>query len=371
MARNKPKKKDKSEKYLSEISKGVKDMVFVDHMAEETVVPTKLTGYNRAMGIGGHPLGCFSLIHGPNQVGKSVLAMAIAESLRQAGFPSYIFDSEYAGEKEWYSAITPRSKYMRIANLDLLISNIQIMLTNLRKGKERKENPIPKEVGCVFIVDTLTKLMPKEILEKLEKEGPSKAYPIQAMWISLWSKSIIPQLADSNSTMLVVTQERQNISKAGPWEDDYKASGGKSIQYDNRVRLRVSSSKRVKSGDKVVGMQCRYSVENNKIVGTSYSKASFFTSNGEGDMPKGLDHVREAIEEAREHREGIFVKKTVTNKKTDKKKNIIEARFDGEALFKVDGGWEDVRRALIEQPELFESFVEKLNAEVLNENRGD
>ena len=340
-------KQKQTQDYLKLISEDIKDMTTVNHMAAEKIVPTLLTSYNRAIGVGGHPLGCITLVHGPNQVGKSVLAMILAESLRQHDHISFIFDSEYAGEKEWYSAITPKSGYKKIGSFDDLVANVNSMLRNLDEHKRKKN--IPKDVGCCFVVDTITKLMPKEILDKMEKEGISRQYSLQSQYISLWSKSITPRLYETNSSLILIVQERKNMNKRTPFDKDWDLPGGKSLQYDNRVRIRVSSSAQVKKGDKVVGVKCNYRVENNKIVGTTFEKACFFTANGKGDVEKGLDLVREAIEEAKQR--GVL----------KQRKNKIAAVFGDEDVFIVDGGWEDVREELMKNQELFGRFVFMLN----------
>ena len=348
-------RKSKTEEYLSIVSAGVADMVTVDDMREESIVPTILTGYNRATGIGGQPNGCVTVIQGPNQVGKSVLGLALVESLRRRGCPSVVFDAEFAGEREWYGAITPRSGYKPIGNLNELISNIQEMQNNLVAAKKKKI--IPEDIGNVYLIDTLTELMPADMLEQVKKEGPHKVYPMQAMMLSLWLKSIIQQLYWTHSTVIAIVQERDNVNKKNVWDLDYKPAGGRAIQYNNRLRARVRSSKRITRGDRVVGMQCRYAIENNKIVGTTFSTSSLFTSNGEDDVPKGLDYVREAIEESKER--GVLVKVP--------KKDIIAAKFGGERLFSVRGGWEDVRQKLQGDPELLTKFIDALNADSMRE----
>lgn len=341
------------------ITKGVEGMTTVDHMEEERIVPTLLTSYNRAMGIGGHPLGCLTLVHGPEQVGKTVLALAIAESLRRHGHPSFIYDTEFAGEREWYSAITPKSGYKRTGDLDEFIGDVQTTIDNLQEGKKakKKADRIPEEVGCVFVCDTLTKLMPANIIEKVKKDGIDRQYPLQAQWVSMFLRSVIPQLYRSNSSMIVVLQERTNVEAKGN-QKKYKVTLGKAVQYDNRVRLRVNYSRKVKVGEKVVGMECHYSVENNKIIGTSYEEATFYTSNGKGGVSKGLDLVREAVEEGKAR--GVLIKKA-------SKVDAVLKGYDKmpELLFSVDGGWADLRERLQGNDEMFGQFVAALNGQLL------
>lgn len=337
---------------LKIVSSGVDDIQFISDMEDVVYFPTLLTSYNRATGIGGHPKGRVIVIHGPPQVGKSVLALTLAESARLQGDVPVIFDSEFASEKEWYNSITPKSLIQYPDTLDDLFSDIQTMLNNLEKGKKARKNSerVDSSVGCFFVVDTLVKLMPSDILKKIEKEGIEKAYPIQALIISTWMKSIVKQIARSNSTLVLVMQERKRMN-AKPFEKDYKIPLGESIQYDNCLRIRVRTPKKVKDGDGVVGLQSQYTVENNKVDGTSLEKGSFFTSNGKGDLPKGLDLVRESIEEGKNR--GCVVKK-----------NGLVCSV-GKYYLEIDGGWADLREYFMENKREFNKYVNALNKEIM------
>jgi RecA/RadA recombinase len=290
---------DKIPDYFNLVRSGLDGFVLVHEMEEVRVVPTLFTSYNRATGRGGHPLGRLVLIHGPNQVGKSVLSLAILESLARAGFPGHNEDSEMAAEKRWYTHIC-RSKRIvdkPVMDLDELFDDVKTLLTNVQEAQASKK--MPKEIGAAISVDTLTKLMPRKILEIIEKEGIDKQYPIQALHISTWMKWVIPMIWKTNSSLVVVLQERENVDKRGPFDKGYKVTLGRALQYDNSLRVRVTGSERVKRGDKIIGIQCHFSVENNKIDGTTLQAGSYFTSNGEGDCPIGLDLVSEAAEEAK------------------------------------------------------------------------
>jgi len=349
--KRKPRREGATLDALRMVYEGIHDVVPVASMQAEQVVPTMLTSYNRATGVGGHPLGCITLIHGPEQVGKSVLALAIAESLRRAGHPAMVFDTEFAGEREWYSAITPESGYKRVGDLDEVIANVNRMIDNLAKAKAKKL--VPEDVGCVFVVDSLTKLLPRSLLEKIESEGVEKQYPLQAQWVSLWSKALVPLLYRSNSSMIIVLQERAALDATRPGQKQYKVTLGKSVQYDNRLRIRVEYAKKVKRGERVVGMECHYRIWNNKLTGTTFEEGVFYTSNGKGDVPKGLDLVREAVEEA-------LLRKLLRSRKR-RKIDYMMIEVDGETTFEVRGGKSDVRELLSSDPEEFERFVGILN----------
>ena len=338
---------------LRRISQGVSDIVKVEDIEEVKFVPTLYTSYNRASGIGGHALGRITIIHGPNQVGKSVFALGVAESLRRRGHASVIFDTEFAAEHDWYNAISPLSGFKQPKNLDELFENIRTMLTNLRKAQKAraKKDQISKDIGVCFVIDTMTKLLPKDVLKQIEKEGIDKMYPIQALYISTWTKEIVPILAETNSTAIIVLQERTAVG-AKMNQKQYKTTMGNALQYDNCMRVRVTHAKRIKTGEKVIGSQSFFNVENNKIDGTSFESGSFFTSNGKGSMPKGLDLIREAVEEGK-------TRELVTREDSEVRIAV------GDYQRSIDGGWVDAYEHFAENEEDFKEFVNALNSQVL------
>jgi hypothetical protein len=286
--------------YFKLVREGLKDYVQMSDIEDVRIVQTILTGYNRAVGRGGHPLGRMMLVHGKNQVGKSALALAILESFARVGFPCQNLDAEYAAEKRWYNFIctTPGILDKPVGDLDTVVEDVNTALINVERL--HREKKMPKEIGTAFVVDTLTKLMPRDIVEMVKKEGIEKQYPIQALFVSTWMKVVIPLLGRTNSALLVVLQERQNMETRGPYDQKWKITLGNALMYDNCLRVRVVGNEKVKEKDKVVGMCCNCEVQSDKISGTTYASFSFFTSNGTGECPIGLDLVMEAAEEAKE-----------------------------------------------------------------------
>jgi hypothetical protein len=269
------------------------------------------------------------------------------------GHPTIVFDTEYASEKEWYNAITPLSGLSHPSNLDELREEVHGMLAKLEAAKKakKKADRVPEETGCFFVVDTITELLPKKIMEQIEKEGIDKMYPIQALWISTWMKEVVKKLRATKSSMVFVMQERKSMN-AAPFAKEWKLPGGMSPQYGNHLRVRVTHSGKVKKGVQVVGAQSHYKIENNKIDGTSYEEASLFTSNGRGDLPKGLDLVREAVEEGKA---SGYIKSGKSDGKSCMKVCV------GDLNWAVEGGEEDVRNYLRDDANAFGELVSAMN----------
>lgn len=369
----KKRKKDRAEKQakmraaLAIVAKGVKGMDTVNHLEEERFVPTIITSYNRATGLGGHPIRKMTAVHGKNSTGKSVLALALGESCRRHGHIPIVYEAEYAEEARWYNRLVLGNDtlFKHPETLDELFTDVQKNLSNLAAGKIAGQ--IDPGIGICFIIDTLTKLIPQEMLDTLITKGFKKSWPLQAMWVSMWSKVIVPQAYRANSSFVIVLQERINQG-AGQFQKKRKVTLGEALLYDVAVRVECyrseavkktkkkkgeSESKEEKKANPVLGSRFDYKLAKNKVDGWTDAEGCLFTSTGRGDVPAGFDHVREAIHEARLR--GVL----------RSRKNDVVATFklpDGDKQeFRFSGGLEDVRERLQADPEMFEAFVDRMN----------
>jgi len=334
------------------VADGVKGMTTVNCMEEERYVPTIFTSYNRATGLGGHPLRRMMAVHGKNQTGKSILAAGLAESARRHGHIPVIYEAEWAAEKRWLNRLVlgEGTLFDMPANLDELFSKIQRNLDNLRKGKEK--GLIQDEIGCCFVIDTLTKLIPQEQFDELLKDGIKKSYSMQAQWVSLWSKIIVPQAYRSNSSFIIVLQERQNIG-ASKFAKQRKVTLGEALLYDVSQRVECTHSKQIIESGKVVATQFFYEMEKNKSDGMTNQAGSIFTGTGEGDAPPGFDLIREAIEEGDQ--------RGVIKKQKRNKMDHVTIVSGEEEILSVQGGIEDLRQHFRTDSDDFDRYVNFLN----------
>jgi len=347
---------------LRELSEDIKDMTMLADIEVERFVPTFFsTAVNRCTGIGGWPLRRLAMIHGRESTGKSVFALGVAEAMRRHGHIPVIFDTEHSAETRWYNdlAFGEGTLFKMPTNMDDVITDVQAMLDkleNAKKGTSKKAKAL-KGTGCCFVVDTLTKLIPKDELEQMMKEGIGRGYPIAALFISRWMKALIPQIHKSNSSMIFVVQDRENLDTNS--RKKTKTTCGTAVRYDSSLRVEMKYIKKMKKGDAVVGAQHFFGVEKNKVDG-QIAQGSFFTSNGRGDVPAGFDLLSDAIEEGKER--GMI----------KKRKGLITVNVDsdGESLFAggVDGDWRDLRAAFKEGTLDLNDYVAALDQEAIDES---
>ena len=159
-----------------------------------------------------------------------------------------------------------------------------------------------------------------------------------------------PQVYRSNSSLVIVLQERQNISAIGR-QKKRKVTLGEALLYDASQRLECTHSKPIVDGGKIVAAEFFYRVEKNKVDGWTDQDGSFFTSTGEGDTLPGFDRTREAIQEG-------LNRKIVKQRKKRKLDYIVaQAPGEDEVFLEVAGGKEDLRLYLNEDRNRLEEFI--------------
>jgi RecA/RadA recombinase len=344
---------------LRELSSDISDMRMMSDIEEERFVPVFFsTAVNRCTGIGGWPLRRMAMVHGKESTGKSVFALGLAEAMRRHGHVPVIFDTEHSAESRWYNdlAFGEGTLFKMPSNMDDVINDVQAMLNQLakiKKGTSKKAKAL-RGTGYCFVIDTLTKLIPKDELEQMMKEGIGRGYPIAALFISRWMKSLIPQIYRSNSSMIMVVQDRENLDPNS--RKKTKTTCGTAIRFDSSMRVEMKYMKKLKKGDVVIGGHHHFGIEKNKVDG-QLVQGAFFTSNGRGDVPAGFDYLSDAIEEGKERgmvkkRKGLITVK-------------VDLRGSGETLFAggVEGDWRDLRAAFTEGTLDLKKFVDALNEE--------
>jgi len=187
------------------------------------------------------------------------------------------------------------------------------------------------------------------------REGIKKSFPLAAMWVSMWTKIIVPQAYRSNSTFVIVLQDRQKLD--AQFGKKTKPTLGEALLFDTSIIIECTHStpiKKGKDGD-VIGNEHHFILEKNKVDGFTSQKGSFFTSTGKGDVPAGFDFVREAIEEGKA--------RGVIKQNSDKTKIVVDLGQGKGSLWEIEGGWADFRELLLAKPVELKCLVDGLNAQ--------
>jgi hypothetical protein len=134
----------------------------------------------------------------------------------------------------------------------------------------------------------------------------------RANLIASWIDDITPRVGKSDIAFIALAHEYegQTEDENNLFSTDYRIKGGKSVQFEAQVRIRITSGfKYIEANGKrkfLAGREHSGVVEKNK-VGYPYEQFRFYIGNGRGTMPLGFDMAMEAFTEA-EYRGDVLVK---------------------------------------------------------------
>jgi len=330
------KKKKKKKTDFDLITNDISVSSFEDE--EELIyIPTIFNSFNRAIRIGGAPVGCVWEIHGPGAGGKTSFLIGILISALKLGHYVAFSDVERAGNKKWSKYLgldLSKCLYNNPINFEDGSNSINKMILNFNEAQEKGK--IPKDKLFFIGVDSATNMVPEA-----EQKGlvGAKNYGLQANLMSQWMRIVISLLGKSNVCLIIINQERVNVGRK-PWEPAFKSTCGEALSFYASVRIRIhlagETKERVDGEDKVkVGKRHYFLVEKNK-VGYPDESGYFFTSNGKGECKIGFDKTRELMAEA--IYQEIIWKGKVKIKGEEKERfisNLFEETFSGERQLRL------------------------------------
>lgn len=272
--------------------------------------------------VNGWPIERFSLVHGPSNHGKTEMVLGLGASfLKQNHFFCHI-DAECTtpmtwvrqlmgaeAEHPWFMALRPTSYEECVDSVREFCEKVATL---------REEEEIPPDTTGLVVVDSVRKLVPKKLLDKLMKEGSDgeggkggrrgapagvdgmggRAAQIKAAMNAAWLDELVQLLSHTRTAMVAITRETE-LQTNHPWEKSFKTGGGAAMFYDASLVARVGRDAFVRDGDILYGERHSVEIHKTKVAGKDEKlpMAYYHTSNGNLDgTPNGFDVARDLIE---------------------------------------------------------------------------
>ena len=274
-----------------------------------TAVPTCFAQFDHATRVNGLPIERFTLLHGPSNEGKTLFAIGLIGSFLESGHMAMLVDAERTTPITWVeemigekNAKSDRFVAMRPQTYEDTVAAVRNFCKALKA--ERDAGRVHKDTSALIVVDSIRKLVPKGLFDKLASEVKAKdlngldgmggrGAMIKASLNSQWLDELIPLLEETRTAMVVIARETDD-GEATKWEKlagtDYKVGGGKALYYDSSMVLRVERANYVqevfgdgeKKSSKVYGERHRVTVTKTKVAGREVKQTTcyFHTSNG-------------------------------------------------------------------------------------------
>ena len=276
-------------------------------------VRTIFPQFDSAVKVGGFPTSRFTLVHGPSNEGKTTFALGAGLSFLRGNHFFGLADAERTTPPEWLVDLMgsysdhPCFSALPVRSYEQTVDGVRNYCETIAEAREKGQ--IPEETRGLVAVDSLRKLVPKKVMKELFKgsDGDAKkgvdgfggrAGQMKAALNAAWVDELIPLLADTKMSMIVIARETEDPN-AGMFDDAVRVGGGKAVFYDSSLALRISR-KFIRNEDnksEIYGERHCIEVRKTKVAKKEASnpKAFFHTSNGVLS-PAGFDLARDLIE---------------------------------------------------------------------------
>lgn len=284
-------------------------------------VPTVFPWVNVVSQVGGWPTARFTLLHGESGDGKSEFGLGLGMSfLKCSHFFAHI-DAEQTTPWNWPRllmgelASSPGYVALRPTTYEQTRNEVRKFCETIAEARQKRE--VDAETTAFILLDSIRKLVPKNIWDELTAEANGKAArgaggkakvrgidgmggraaQIKAALNAAWLDELIPLLAQTDVAMACIARETLDD------DGDVKIGGGRALIYDSSLRCRIERADYVTDGgqgkDQILyGEKRAVVVHKTKVAGREekWPVAYYHSSNGnlEG-VPAGFDRPRDVL----------------------------------------------------------------------------
>lgn len=226
------------------------------------------------LGIGGYPVGRIVEIYGGEASGKTTLALhAIAEVHKRGGEAAFI-DVEHALDMTYAKRIGVDIDHLFISQPDYGEQALDILDMIVKSGDLD-----------LIVVDSVAALVPKS---ELDGDMGDANVATQARLMSQAMRKIVGAISKHRTIVIFINQLREKVGLV--FGNPLVTTGGNALKFYSSVRLDVSKSVAIKSGEEVIGAKTKVKVAKNKLS-TPYKVAEFDLRYGHG-----IDRMGEIVD---------------------------------------------------------------------------
>ncbi len=205
---------------------------------------------DKALGIGGYPVGRIVEIYGPESSGKTTLALhAIAEVQKAGGVAAFI-DAENAIDINYARNLGVQSDNLILSQPDSGEQALEITDTLVRS-----------RAVDIVVIDSVAALVPQV---ELDGEMSDQTIGVQARLMSKALRKMAGVINHSDVIVIFINQLREKVGIM--FGNPETTTGGRALKFYSSVRLEIRKADVIKNGTEIVGTKSRVKVIKNKVA---------------------------------------------------------------------------------------------------------
>jgi recombination protein RecA len=240
-------------------------------------VPTGSIAMDLALGVGGMPRGRVVEIFGAESSGKTTLSLhVIAEAQRKGGVCAFV-DAEHAMDPDYARRIGVNVDDLLISQPDSGEQALQIVETLVKTGNID-----------VIVVDSVAALTPRV---EIEGEIGDQHIGLQARLMSQAMRKLSGIMAKTKTIVIFLNQTRMKVGMV--FGNPETTPGGLALKFYASVRVNLTRTAQIKSGDEIIGNRVKAKIVKNKVA-APFRTAEFDVYYNEG-ISKSGDALRAGL----------------------------------------------------------------------------
>ena len=287
------------------------------------VIPTGCLALDLALGVGGVPRGRIIEIYGPESSGKTTVSLHIVAEAQKMGGTAAFIDAEHALDPTYAARLGVDIKNLYVSQPD-----------NGEQGLEIAESLVRSGSVDIVVIDSVAALTPKA---EIDGEMGDSHVGLQARLMSQALRKLAGITNKTKTCVIFINQLREKVGVM--FGNPETTPGGKALKFYSTIRLDVRKSEIIKEGDNAVAARTKVKVVKNKVA-PPFKTAEF-------DIVFGMGVSQESC-----------VLDIAVNNDIIQKSGAWFS-YNGE---KIGQGRENVKRFLIENPEVCEEITNKIRA---------